>query len=255
MPVTAGLYYSENPSNQPGRPAIILLHGAGASHLTWPPLMRRLPGWRIIALDLPAHGRSEGPSCRSVADLAARVLDMLVEKGVFQAALVGHSLGGAVALQLALQNPNLIRGLGLICTSARFSLPPAVRHALTAPYTLPDALQTFRRLAFHPATPADVSERWLKPLLHLPPSTLLDAWQAADSVDLREKLTRMELPGWIAVGADDRLVRLADARFLAAFLPQAHLQIVPGAGHLLPLEQPRALSEGFKAFLARLDVA
>ena len=251
MPVTGGLYYSEHKGGQ-GQRTVVLLHGAGSSHLVWPPLMRRHPGCTILALDLPGHGRSGGAGCRSAAGYAARVLDFLAEKRAFQVALVGHSLGGAVALQLALEHPHLVRGLGLISTGARLGLPPALRQALEAPHALPDALQAFTRLAFSPHTPATQREQWMQPLRRAHPTVLLGDWQAAADFDARARMLPLDVPAWVAAGADDRLTPPAYATFLAAFLPRAVMQLVPRAGHFLPLEQPAALSEGFSAFLARL---
>jgi pimeloyl-ACP methyl ester carboxylesterase len=231
---------------------VVLIHGAGSSHLVWPPLMRRLAGCAILALDLPGHGRSGGPGCRSVAAYAARVLDFLAEKRAFQVALVGHSLGGAVALHLALEHPHLVYGLGLISSGARLGLPPALRQALEAPHALPDALRALARLAFSPHTPATLRDQLLQPLRRASPTVLLGDWQSAADFDVRARMLPLDMPAWVATGADDRLTPPSSASFLAAFLPRAALQLVPRAGHFLPLEQPAALSAGFSDFISRL---
>lgn len=254
MPVTSGLYYSEHKS-RPGSRVVVLIHGAGSNHLVWPPLMRRMPGWHILALDLPGHGRSDPPGRRSIADYAASVLDFLAEMQAYRAALVGHSLGGAVALQLAHTHPQLVSGLGLVSTGARLPIPPALQQAQQAPHALPDALQAFQKLAFSPHTPHEVCARLMQPLQRVHPSVLLGDWHAAADFDLRAQLPLMDIPAWIAVGADDRLTPRASAAFLSARLPRAVLQVVPHAGHFLPLEQPAALSTGFSAFLSRLSAA
>lgn len=254
MPETIGIYYSESASGQPERP-LVLLHGAGSSHLVWPPLMRRLAGWTILALDLPGHGKSKGGSCNSIETYAEVLLDFLAEKRIYQAVLVGHSMGGAVALQVALKHPQLIAGLGLISTGAHFNLPPALYEDFQYAFAREKALQAFEGLAFCPATLPPAREKMMQHLRQANWMVLEDDWQACAAFDIRERLTRMQFPAWVAVGADDRLTPLSSAQFLAAHLPRAILQFIPRAGHFLPLEQPGSLGEGFLAFLEALASA
>src|SRR5262245_4257535 len=85
------------------RPAILFLHGAGQDHTTWQ-LPARYFAWHgraALAPDLPAHGRSEGPALESVAHMGRWVGELLDAAGLGEAALVGHSLGAAVALEAA----------------------------------------------------------------------------------------------------------------------------------------------------------
>lgn len=254
MPETIGIYYSENLGGQLERP-VVLLHGAGSSHLVWPPLMRRLAGYTILALDLPGHGKSKGGSCDSIETYAEVLLDFLAEKRIYQVGLVGHSMGGAVALQIALKHPQLIAGLGLISTGAHFDLPPALVEDFQYTFAREKALQTFEKLAFSPATEAQAREKIMRHLRQAHWTTLEDDWQACAAFDIRAHLPRLDVPAWVTVGADDRLTPLPSAQFLAARLPRARLQIVPRAGHFLPLEQPAVLSAGFVAFLATLASA
>src|SRR5512142_1639337 len=98
MPTAAGLYYFAHGAENVSRPPVILIHGAGGSHLSWPPQMRRLHDERILAVDLPGHGKSAGVGHHAVEDYAAGILAFLAALKLNQAVLVGHSLGGAVAL-------------------------------------------------------------------------------------------------------------------------------------------------------------
>jgi len=251
MPETVGIYYSESANGLPERP-LLLLHGAGSSHLMWPPLMRRLPGCTILALDLPGHGKSRGRSCNSIDHYAEILLDFLAEKRIYQAALVGHSMGGAVALQVALKQPQLVCGLGLISTGAHFDLPPALSENFHHNFARENALHTFEGLSFSAHTPPPEREKMMRLLRLVHWNVLENDWQACAGFDARVFITRMDMPAWVAVGAEDRLTPLPQAQFLTAHLPHARLQLVPRAGHFLPLEQPAALSVGFQGFVARL---
>lgn len=70
MPTAGGLHYFLHEGGSKMRPPLVLIHGMGGDYLSWPPEMRRLPDYRIITLDLPGHGKSEGPGHQSVQDYA-----------------------------------------------------------------------------------------------------------------------------------------------------------------------------------------
>ncbi|TLN23779.1 alpha/beta fold hydrolase, partial [bacterium] len=95
MPIAAGIYYAlvQGRAASSLHPPVILIHGAGSSHLCWPAALRRLPGCRVLALDLPGHGRSSGVGLQSLDALADRLVDFLEALGLYQAVFVGHSMG------------------------------------------------------------------------------------------------------------------------------------------------------------------
>src|SRR3990172_12606243 len=98
MPFKAGFYYSLHEGGKRDQKPVILIHGAGSSHLIWPAEIRRLAGHTVIALDLPGHGRSNGVGIQSVGDYTAAIIEFLAATKIFHSAFVGHSLGGAIAL-------------------------------------------------------------------------------------------------------------------------------------------------------------
>src|SRR5512140_3865565 len=119
MPSAAGLYYFAHGAELVTLPPVILIHGAGGHHLYWPAQVRRLHGERVFALDLPGHGKSAGVGHHSVQDYSAEVLAFMDAMKFSRAVLVGHSMGGAVALQAALDAPERMLGLGLLGSAAR----------------------------------------------------------------------------------------------------------------------------------------
>lgn len=243
-----GLYYTlqEGP---PDRPPLVLLHGAGADHLIWPAQLRRLPGQRVIALDLPGHGRSKGIALQRVDALAGRILAFLDELELHQATLVGHALGGAVALSIAVNAPDRVSALGLVASGAHLPVDRALMDPLASPQLAALAVHTYLERAFSPtASPALVAGA-RRMLQRCRPSVLLADWQACASFDLRAEIYRVTAPVWVACGDADRIVPVSCAHFLTAQLPQARLQRVSGAGHMLPLEQPEVLAEGLSRFL------
>jgi pimeloyl-ACP methyl ester carboxylesterase len=253
MPLVRDFYYAETVGTDPTRPVVVLVHGAGSDHRCWPVEVRRLSGWRVLAVDLPGHGRSSGRPRQSVRAYTQDLLFFLNELQIFRAVLVGHSLGAAVVLQLALEQPDLLAGLGLISASAHLEAPPSLIDYFTNPLTIPLAVQLFQQWAFSPQTTPARIETGLELLRAARPAVLAGDWRAFAHYDLPGELGQISAPAWVAAGGDDRLAPLPCAHFLAARLPHARLQVIPNAGHMLLHEQPAALVAGLRAFLESLS--
>ncbi|MBF6592456.1 MAG: alpha/beta fold hydrolase, partial [Ktedonobacterales bacterium] len=103
-------------------PALVFVHGSGDNARVWDETLQRLPGYTTVALDLPGHGtlvERPGPAHMSVADYADAVRAELTRRGLKSVCLVGHSLGSAIALRLAVEHPALVRRLALAGAGAR----------------------------------------------------------------------------------------------------------------------------------------
>lgn len=248
------MYYAESTTADSHRPAVVLVHGAGYDHRCWPLEIRRLTGWRVLAVDLPGHGRSINRPRQSVAAYARDLADFLGELGLFRVVLVGHSLGAAVVLQLALEQPDLLAGLGLISASAHLSPPPSLVDYFSNPLTIQLGILLFQQWAFSPQTHPSEVEAAVEPLRGARPATLAGDWQAFAHFELEGSLSQIAAPAWVSVGGDDRLAPLPCAHFLSVHLPVARLQVIANAGHMLPVEQPAALTAGLRTFLADLPL-
>lgn len=253
MPLVGDFYYAETDGTDHSRPVVVLVHGAGCDHRCWPIEVRRLSGWRVLAVDLPGHGRSSGRPRQSVRAYTQDLLGFLNELQIYRAVLVGHSLGASVVLQLALEQPDLLAGLGLISASAHLEAPPSLIDYFTNPLTIPLAIQLFQQWAFSPQTAPARMETGLELLRAARPAVLAGDWRAFANYDLPGGLGRITAPAWVAAGGDDRLAPLPCAHFLAAGLPAARLQVFANAGHMLLHEQPAAVAAGLRAFLESLS--
>ncbi len=105
------------------KPTVMFVHGAGMDHTVWqqPARWFAYHGWSVLAPDLPGHGRSGGEPLTSVAAMAAWVLQLRGRAGAGAAALVGHSMGGAIALEAAAADP--ARALGLVAMGTAAAIP------------------------------------------------------------------------------------------------------------------------------------
>src|SRR5580765_1003133 len=113
------------------RPAIVFVHGAGNDHSVWALQSRYFAhhGWNMLAVDLPAHGRSDGaalPSVESIADWLSALLDAA---GIARATLVGHSLGSLAALECAARFPERVERLALLGPAAPMPVSEALQDA------------------------------------------------------------------------------------------------------------------------------
>lgn len=255
MPTAAGIYYAQYDEGHKDQPPVILIHGAGSSHLVWPSEIRRLAGQRVLAVDLPGHGKSAGVGLQSISSVANQIVEFLAALGLYQAVFVGHSMGGAVALDLAIRHPEQVAGLGLISTGAYLGVDPSFLENLSNPLTAPTALAVFRQRAFGPRVNPALVERCMQTISDTRTSVLYGDWCACAEFDQRESISRAEAPAWVIVGSEDQLTPVAYAHFLAERLPAARLQIIPGAGHMALLEHPARIAQGLQQFLAALAAA
>jgi pimeloyl-ACP methyl ester carboxylesterase len=256
MPIAAGIYYAYSQGgNQRAastlQPPVILIHGAGSSHLCWPAALRRLPGCRVLALDLPGHGRSVGVGLQDLDEMTDRLVDFLEALGLYQAVFVGHSMGGGIALSMAVRHPGHVAGLGLISSGAYFDIPLDLLQKLASAATFELGLKQIEARLGGPKTPPATLEQALRLLRETRSSVLSADWLACSRYDLRDQVGDIHAPAWLACGTDDRATPLAFSHFLASRLPDAELQILSGAGHLVFLEESDALAAGLQAFLRR----
>lgn len=164
--------------------------------------------------------------------------------------LAGASMGGMVAMHAALQAPQRIVGLALLGTSARADTPELIRLRnqaceLFAAGRMEEVLRANAMLALHPDNASDPAlvERYLAIIRRAGAPALIRQNKAVMArPDLREQLPRLRLPVLVAVGEADSLTPLACAREIADAIPGAERVVVPGAGHMLTLEQPAAVA-------------
>lgn len=252
MPFAKGLYYTVSGDPARGKLPIILLHGAGSDHLCWPLHLRRLRGYRVIALDLPGHGRSEGVALHSVEAYARSVIEFMNAMGIYRVLIVGHSLGGAIALMTAFRFPDRVTAIGMIASGARLPLPKPLLKLLDDPNWTPKVLAFLESHLFAPATRRDLITRVMKGLYQAKPEVLVSDWRAASNFDLCNELSNIDQPVWLATGSADLLTPPMLVAYLQRHLPHAVMQIIPDAGHMVLLERPGILAESLCSFLDSL---
>ncbi len=252
MPTAAGHYYFADGVGELARPPVILIHGAGGNHLYWPPQIRRLPGERIFAVDLPGHGKSAGVGHHSIADYAAGIVDFMDELTLNRAVLVGHSMGGAVALEAAIRWPRRVLALVLIGTAAHLHVSRTLLHNASDPAKEAEAVHKVVEHSFAPETSARLKELAEQRMLEARSSVLYGDFLACDAFDATGRASHVFGPALVVFGSEDKMVPPAAGRLLASQMLQGRVEIVPGAGHMVMLEQPERLAALLSEFLTSL---
>lgn len=234
-----------------GRPSLLLLHGAGCGSVHFAELLGLLAGQcRAVAIDLPGHGRSPAPEpfplpaelLDHYADLA---LEAAVKLGLGRPIVVGHSMGGAVALRMALRHGEHLDGLVLMATAARLKVADAVFAAIRRAF---DGLpQMMAAVGYSPATPPDRARALAAQQLQAPQEVVLADFMACHRFDERDALARITHRAAVISAADDRLTPPKLQAHLAEGLPRATLQTISRAGHFLYAERPDAVAEAILA--------
>jgi pimeloyl-ACP methyl ester carboxylesterase len=249
MPITDGIHYSLHDGGKPTRPPLVLIHGSGGDHLSWPPEIRRLAEARVYSLDLPGHGKSKGPGCQSVADSAERVVGFMNSAGLSRAVFIGHELGGAIALTLAIDHPERVAGIGLISSGARLPIASSVLENAANPATFILAIQSLLELMRFPPAEKKLKDQTFLQLSTLRPSLIHSDLRACDQFDMTTHLDDIRTPVLVVCGTNDQLSPRRYSEALAGKIRGAALQTIDGAGHLVMLEQPHRVSRLLSVFL------
>jgi pimeloyl-ACP methyl ester carboxylesterase len=243
------LYYSVHGSGPAGQAALVLVHGAGGSHLSWPPQLRRLPGLRVYALDLPGHGRSADAGQASIPAYAQALAAWLSACGLNRVILAGHSMGSAIALRLALDHPDRVDRLVLIGAGARLRVHPDLLQKSGDPATFLEAVSLVVEWSYAEQAPPDLVRLARRRLEETPPQVLQADFQACNGFDITDSLEQVRQPALVVCGQADRMTPPKYASFLASRLPGARLVVIPRAGHMVMLERPDEVAAKVASFL------
>ncbi len=252
MPTAAGLYYFSHGEGDLTRPPVILIHGAGGNHLYWPPQVRRLPNERIFAVDLPGHGKSEGVGLNTIGDYADAIVRFMDALHLNRAVLVGHSMGGAIALDTGIRSPGRVLGLGIVGGAAHMHVTPSLKRKAGDPAKEAEAVHTIVEYSFAAETSERLKELAGQRMLEARSSVLYGDLVACDAFDVAEQAARISAPTVVIFGEGDRMVRPELGRSLAHKMRGARMETVPHAGHMVMLEQPDRVAALLSGFLQNL---
>lgn len=246
-------------------PPLLLINGLSAHTAMWGPLEHSLEGFRLVEFDLPGAGASDIPwrpvSIPRLARLAAAVLD---HAGIGQADVLGYSMGGMVAQQLAVDLPARVRRLVLLATSPGVG---AVQGDLKAVLNIMTPLRYFSPKAYEKTVgslvggrarrdPHFVAEQGTLRRQHAPSwrgyTGQLASMARWSGLPL---LSQISQPTLVVAGDDDPLTPLANGMMITHLLPEGRMVICNDEGHLMPLDPDSAAHPMIREFLTATDLS
>jgi 3-oxoadipate enol-lactonase len=227
---------------------LVFVHGAGCTRGVFAAQLEAMLGSH--AINLPghdAHGAGE-----TIADFANAVEAYVNMRNLDDVILCGSSMGGAIALEIALRRTSWLRALVLIGSGAKLRVSPEILSGLAGDFSATArqlatyfyADPTPERIAFSTALMQQVGQK----------QTLAD-FRACDGFNVVDRLGELRMPVLAFTGASDVMTPPAYTKFFADRVPRAHARILDGAGHLPMLEAAHATNELIGAFVSSLDRA
>jgi pimeloyl-ACP methyl ester carboxylesterase len=236
------------------RPTVVFVHGAGLDHSSFGLQSRYFGyhGWNVLALDLPGHGRSEGPAIPTVGGMADWVVEVLNHLKIQQAAVVGHSMGALIALEAAARHPQRVERIALIGVAYPMKVTAAFMDAARRDDFAAFDMSTIWGHAAQAALGANPSPgMWmhgesLARLRRLAPGVLYNDLKAVDDYAFSGEV---KCPALFILGRRDVMTPPRGAQTLQEKLPQARTVVVDASGHALMAEAPDATLDALIGFL------
>ena len=228
---------------------IVLVHGAGGSSRRWSEQLsifdRQYSSW---AMDLPSHGKSEGSLLSNIKDMTEFIDDFIGALCLGKFILVGHSMGGAIAQEFALQYPEKLRGLILIGTGARLKVSRDILSTLAAgQMPFKDANHLYGS-----STSVYKREEAMQEMNEHSPAVYWADFEACDKFDRALNVEQIKVPSLIIVGDEDVMTPVKYSQFLKSNLLNSQLKIIKGAGHMCMQEKPTEVTELIENFINEL---
>ncbi|MEO7802933.1 MAG: alpha/beta hydrolase [Actinomycetota bacterium] len=237
-------------------PPLVLLIGLGVAASAWGPLPMVLSqgGYKVVAIDNRDAGMSSSaPGPYGIPDMAVDVVAVLDDAGIKRTDLLGLSMGGEIAQQFAIDNPDRVNRLMLVSTlpggdGRVVAKPDYLERLFAAKDTAASiAIQTAPGFAEeHPGLIESLAERWQEE--NTDPSRFARQWDAIVNFDDWDSLSSITCPTLILHGGLDEFVPLGNAHNLASRIPDSKVVVIEGVGHLIGLERPFEFVEAITSF-------
>lgn len=252
MPYAGEIFYRDSKNPKSRGEVLILIHGAGGTHLYWPPQIRHLPQRHVLALDLPGHGKSHGQAMDNITAYAEGTLEFMNRLEIGQAVLCGHSMGSAIVQRIGLDHPQRVRGMVLVGGGARLKVHPSLIDDCRIEKTYPRAVAKILEWSFSRHADQKLIALAGERMKEVPASTLSADLAACDAFDARREVADISQSTLIICGEDDLMTPVKFSRYLAEKIHAAQIEVIPGAGHMVMLEKPGVVAGLIDEFLEKL---
>lgn len=248
----SGIAYQENNVDSTAPTSLVFIHGAGSSHLGFPATFRYGTAFHTLALDLPDHGRSQPKGLSTIPDYAVELEHFLTALGLQHVVLVGHSMGAAIALQLALQQPGWCAGLVLMAYAPPPFLDQNELFDVNSDPLSERVLTVFKEKLFGSIADPVLRTRLSRPLEQIDQAVLRNDLHITRCYQPPFPDRKISIPLLYLVGQDDPFLNPHAQQALLAHFANPLVSILPQAGHLLMWETPALVWDDLQDFLQSL---
>lgn len=252
------IFYTDNRVRN-ANPAYVFVHGAGGTHLHWPAELRQIDDAAAYTLDLPGHGRSDPPGHATIEAYAAVVCTFVEailaqDNSTDKIILVGHSMGGAIVQTIALDPPKWLSGLVLVGTSARLRVTDLILDGLLNDF--PKTVSFIMKMCWAgPTIPAVRIALAGREMREIQPEVVHGDFVACSHFDLRESVHEISTPTLVLGASDDLMTPFKHNQFLAEAIPNAQIEQINQAGHMMALEYPLEVTSAVQKFASQFTLS
>ena len=235
----------------PGRRTLVFIHGSGDDHTNWIRQYTPLKSvFNIVALDLPGHGRSEGPGEQAVTAYVEWVKQLLDTLEIKKPVLIGHSLGAAICLSFVIRYAESAAAVVPVGGGVRMPVNPAVLEGLKEDPAF--VIGMVAKLSVAKANRERLSGLIAEGLSGVDPGIIHGDYFACSRLDLTEDVAGIRLPALVICGAEDKMTPPALSELLRDRITGARLELIGGTGHYVMLEDPEAFNAALTDFVNSL---
>lgn len=227
---------------------LIFIHGSGGCKESWQFQTQSFEG--SAAVNLPGH--PDGDLCPTIEGYAGWLREYISKKGYKDVVLIGHSLGGGIVLQYALDNIEGLKGIILVGSGARLRVHPKFLELLEAALKNPDLMEDFSTSS-HKLIKPELAEVIQRRSAENGPASFLNDMKACDKFDVMDRLGSLNLPMLAVCGDQDVMTPPKYSTFLSDAIAGARTVIIPGGTHFVFAEKPSEVNQAIDEFLKELQ--
>lgn len=233
-------------------PTIVFIHGSGGTNILWKDQVEMLSEeMNTIALDLPGHGKSSGESMNQIQSYARITSDFIHSIDIKMPVICGLSMGGAITLQLLIDNSENYRAGIIVNSGAKLKVSPIIFEMIENDYE--GFIKALAVMGASEKTDPNMLKPFSESIATCPPSVAKGDFEACNVFDVMDQLSEIKVPVLVLTASDDKLTQVKYGTFLSDNIKDSQTIMIEDAGHLSPVEKPDEISDIFKNFLKSVE--
>jgi len=240
-----------NGSFLPDRKTLVFIHGSGGDHTNWIRQYTLLKNaFNIAALDLPGHGRSEGPGEQDVANYLEWVKKILDGLKIVKPILIGHSLGAAIGLSFVIRYDTAAAAVVPVGGGLKMPVNPMILEGLVQDPA--SVIGMAAKFSVAKQNRDKFSGLIADSLSRVDPGILHGDFSACNALDITDAVAGIRIPTLVICGAEDKMTPPSLSQSITECIPGAKFTLIEGAGHFVMMENPEAFNAALADFVNAL---